>query len=562
MTKAYGATVLIGGGTGALDRSEIDGDNLTDLDMALVNTANILYPYWLDDDSAAAESSPTVISPDTNAGTKRWILQSMHMQSLTLETALTVAQGGTGASSASITAFNNITGYTASGATGTTSTNLVFSTSPTLVTPLLGTPTSGNLTNCTAYEGSAILSTGEAGGTKFLREDGDGTCSWQAASGGASAIDELSDATTPTTNNIGIGSGTLSSITPASGNWNTGLGIDAGKSITTGDSHTCVGFSAGKVITTGLNLTAIGAYAGFTATGNYNTLLGYGTGYAQTIPQHNTCVGWSAGFYNVTGASNTLVGSWAGRGISANSYDNNTFLGFSVGLNVTTGSKNVLIGSLNGDALTTGANNVAVGYNGVSFLTTGINNTIIGDAAAITLTTGSNNICLGKASNVSASGAASQIVIGVSYSGTADTRVHIGNGTSHIYADYNSASTWTHSSDRRQKRNIMDDTLGLDFINNLRTVTYQHKAPSEFPMEWTSYNSTDTKAPDKVIHGFIAQEVKEALDMAGVDTFAGWDKMPDGREAVSYEVFVLPLIRATQELSNRIKELEAKCKDN
>jgi len=64
---------------------------------------------------------------------------------------LPVANGGTNASSASITAFNNITGYTAAGATGTTSTNLVFSTSPTLVTPLLGTPTSGVLTNCTGY---------------------------------------------------------------------------------------------------------------------------------------------------------------------------------------------------------------------------------------------------------------------------------------------------------------------------------------------------------------------------------------------------------------------------
>ena len=29
-------------------------------------------------------------------------------------------------------------------------------------------------------EGTAVKSTGEAGGTKFLREDGDGTCSWQA----------------------------------------------------------------------------------------------------------------------------------------------------------------------------------------------------------------------------------------------------------------------------------------------------------------------------------------------------------------------------------------------
>jgi hypothetical protein len=33
-------------------------------------------------------------------------------------------------------------------------------------------------------EGTEVLSTGETGGTKFLREDGDGTCSWQAVSSG------------------------------------------------------------------------------------------------------------------------------------------------------------------------------------------------------------------------------------------------------------------------------------------------------------------------------------------------------------------------------------------
>jgi len=34
-----------------------------------------------------------------------------------------------------------------------------------------------------APEGTAVLSTGESGGSKFLREDGDGTSSWQSASG-------------------------------------------------------------------------------------------------------------------------------------------------------------------------------------------------------------------------------------------------------------------------------------------------------------------------------------------------------------------------------------------
>ena len=35
-----------------------------------------------------------------------------------------------------------------------------------------------------APEGTAVKSTGETGGTKFLRENGDGTCSWQAQSAG------------------------------------------------------------------------------------------------------------------------------------------------------------------------------------------------------------------------------------------------------------------------------------------------------------------------------------------------------------------------------------------
>ncbi len=40
-------------------------------------------------------------------------------------------------------------------------------------------------------EGTAVLSTGEGGATKFLREDGDGTCSWQVAGGAASPIGSI-----------------------------------------------------------------------------------------------------------------------------------------------------------------------------------------------------------------------------------------------------------------------------------------------------------------------------------------------------------------------------------
>lgn len=78
MSKGYGVIALTGGGVGALD--SIDGSVLSDGDVAfaVVAAADQIYFYTLDSSSAAAESSPTVISPDTNAGDKRWLLTEIH----------------------------------------------------------------------------------------------------------------------------------------------------------------------------------------------------------------------------------------------------------------------------------------------------------------------------------------------------------------------------------------------------------------------------------------------------------------------------------------------------
>ena len=75
---------------------------------------------------------------------------------------LPVANGGTNASTASITSFNNITGYTAAGATGTTSTNLVFSASPTftgtLAAAAITASTTLGVTGTSTLSGNAIIS--------------------------------------------------------------------------------------------------------------------------------------------------------------------------------------------------------------------------------------------------------------------------------------------------------------------------------------------------------------------------------------------------------------------
>jgi len=89
----YHKTALTGGGTGALDA--VDGVVLLDGDAAFVLVGNVSYQYILDDNSAAAESSPDILAPDTHPGDKRWILQKVYITSGVSGT-LPVANGGTG----------------------------------------------------------------------------------------------------------------------------------------------------------------------------------------------------------------------------------------------------------------------------------------------------------------------------------------------------------------------------------------------------------------------------------------------------------------------------------
>lgn len=104
---------------------------------------------------------------------------------------LPVANGGTNASSASIAAFNNITGYSASGATGTTTTNLVFSTSPSITTPtLVGdvTLSTGNLVIGTSGKGIDFSATPGTGTSELLADYEEGTWTATDASGASLSL--------------------------------------------------------------------------------------------------------------------------------------------------------------------------------------------------------------------------------------------------------------------------------------------------------------------------------------------------------------------------------------
>jgi hypothetical protein len=116
------------------------------------------------------------------------------------------------------------------------------------------------------------------------------------------------------------------------------------------------------------------------------------------------------------------------------------------------------------------------------------------------------------------------------------------------------------TSDQREKTEIADSSLGLDFINSLRPVSYKFKVGGNVVTE-TDENGLPTKiepiAGQRVHYGLLAQEVKAALP-EGTD-FGGWvltDKNdPNSEQGLRYEEFIAPLIKSVKELSDQNETL-------
>ncbi len=96
--------------------------------------------------SANTSSNTTFTLPGTDGGANQF-LQTDGSGNLTFASAVTSASLGTGVATFLATPSSSNLAAAVTDETGSGS--LVFATSPTLVTPVLGTPTSGTLSNCT-----------------------------------------------------------------------------------------------------------------------------------------------------------------------------------------------------------------------------------------------------------------------------------------------------------------------------------------------------------------------------------------------------------------------------
>jgi hypothetical protein len=229
---------------------------------------------------------------------------------------------------------------------------------------------------------SYTLPTSDGSNGQVLQTNGSGTLSF-ASAGGASAIDDLSDAITTATNNVGIGSGALDSLTATSGNHNSALGVDALTAVTTGDYNVGIGREAGAGLQTGSFNTFLGTLAGGNSGTDaaQNVIVGYQSAYSATSLSNSVTLGYEAGKFGMKSATNNIaIGHSAMKGHSSNSTgaDKNIAIGTEALEAITTGEENVLIGVQSGHTLTTAQKTVAVGYRSLYNTDTGSRNTAVG----------------------------------------------------------------------------------------------------------------------------------------------------------------------------------------
>ena len=302
---------------------------------------------------------------------------------------------------------------------------------------------------------------------------------------------------------VGLNSGNfnMTATTVIESSNNTGLGVETLSKLTTGYRNTASGYRSLYSNTTGYSNTASGyASLSFNTTGNNKTAVGVHSLILNTIGAENTAVGGFSLNSNATGSENTAVGY--------NSLESNS-----------SGFQNTAVGhhSLQNNL---GNYNTALGFNAGSAVTSGANLTLIGIDANPSSPTVQNQITLGNSFVTS------------------------------LRCNVQSISTL---SDERDKKNIRDLTLGIDFLMKIKPRVFNWDR-----REWYPDNKSDgSKMKEDLTAGFIAQE----LDEVQTSENAEWLGLvlkdnPEKLEATTGNLLPI-IVKAIQDLKKENDKLRA-----
>lgn len=406
-------------------------------------------------------------------------------------------------------------------------------------------------------------------------------------------------------NNTGLGINVLKSITE--GDDNTALGYDALSVNTSGAYNTAIGAHALKANTTGIYNTAVGQYAltanntgwfnvavgiqsmNFNTTGQANTAVGRASSHKNTTGLYNVAIGNSALWGNQTGSHNTAVGTEAMAYATASS-GYHTAVGYGALENISTGFTSTAVGNWALRAATTGGQNTAVGQmslykntegrenaafghqslfqniTGIQnsgyghhslYNTTADGNTGIGYYALRANTSGAYNTAIGYKAGDQQTTFSNTTSIGYNAQVSGDNQIQLGDANTSVYV-YGSVQN---RSDGRDKKDIKDTKLGLDFILSLRPVDYHYDIRDGYPTDASGNQETDGSHKRNTLnHGFIAQEVESVLNQKGL-SFGGVNNVgaQGGKDVyyLGYTEFIAPLTKAIQEQQEIIRKQQA-----
>ena len=398
--------------------------------------------------------------------------------------------------------------------------------------------------------------------------------------------------TNPQTGTVAIGHEALTAVT--SGQKNTAIGFESAKALLQGNRNTVLGYQA------------LDALAGDDANngGSDNIAIGVDAMGSLNAGVHNDAransniaIGNSAflaGSMADSGASvsqgNVAIGHEAIMSTGVTPHVGTTAVGFRALKNLTSGLGNLAVGYLSLTTTGTGNYNTAVGHEALTSLPNGgdqntalgwkalhgatssacDNLTAIGYKAGFQISTGFNNTFIGANVDANTGNFDNVTAIGNNFEADASDGVFLGNtSVSVIKAQVTSITAY--SSDERTKKDIKDyDLKGVDFIKDLQLKTYVYKNPADYPDEIRSdkwdkkdedgnllYEKPKDSSATQV--GLIAQEVEAALAKHGVGNTETYAPTQDsGIKTLTYGNLIFPLIKAVQELSARVEELEKK----